>query len=363
MGNLIIHWIPESDYGGCEILLSTFLEGCSAQNKNIIFTTLQGPVCGFWKRYTANIHYLPSWDKNPFQWSIDLKKELLNFQANQFYFISWSTSRLPFLIYAIKKTSFQNAIIHVGNYVGLNTNIRFRLFLERLFLGIIPKDYSKVTFVGCSQYVLKSMLKDSLYKHYRCAGILNGVRSQFFEAYPLTLSAGIRICTVGRLDPMKQHLEMVGMIGNAVKSGCKVECFDIIGEGSEREHLDEMILNEKLQNVVHLCGAKSNVVLELRNHNVFLFNSTHEEGMGIALAEAMAVGLVCVVNNTELMHEIVGDAGFFFSSQAEFNTIIASLNQSFDFGGFSEKVKKRAIKIFSSTKFAENYIKILRICH
>ena len=80
--------------------------------------------------------------------------------------------------------------------------------------------------------------------------------------------------------------------------------------------------------------------------------------MGIALAEAMSKGLICVVKDCPLMHEILGECGVYYSTQREFQQQIERL-QSIDIRALSIKTRERAEMLFKPKVFAEKYINIL----
>jgi len=73
----------------------------------------------------------------------------------------------------------------------------------------------------------------------------------------------------------------------------------ILGEGEEREHLENLIIDYGLQDEVQLCGVVENIGVKYENAGIFVLPSLYE-GTPNALLEAMAYGLPCVVSDSQL---------------------------------------------------------------
>lgn len=86
---------------------------------------------------------------------------------------------------------------------------------------------------------------------------------------------------------------------------------DIFGEGPEREALQKQIHDLGLKNV-SLKGARANVAGLLKNYDAFVLASSFE-GFCVAMAEAMAVGLPCLVSNLPVLREVSEGKQLYFS--------------------------------------------------
>lgn len=103
-----------------------------------------------------------------------------------------------------------------------------------------------------------------------------------------------RFVAVGRVSEQKNYIVMISAFAEAVQNieDCTL---DIYGVGSPtytaliQEHIDAVGLHER----VKLCGWTDKISDNLLRHDAFLMSSNYE-GMPNALAEAMAVGLVCL---------------------------------------------------------------------
>nr|WP_242928030.1 glycosyltransferase [Pontibacter vulgaris] len=91
---------------------------------------------------------------------------------------------------------------------------------------------------------------------------------------------------------------------------------DVIGEGPLMQELKAIVEENALRNV-RLLGACNNVHEILKNYDAFILASTYE-GMSLAVIEAMAVGLPCILSDIEPNREVTaGHAIFFDLNNAE----------------------------------------------
>ena len=82
----------------------------------------------------------------------------------------------------------------------------------------------------------------------------------------------------------------------------------LIGEGSRRAELQQLIDELNVADSVRLLGSRRDVPSLLSQCDLFVFQALRDEGFGIALAEAMAARLPIVATNVGACHEVL-DAG------------------------------------------------------
>jgi glycosyltransferase involved in cell wall biosynthesis len=116
-----------------------------------------------------------------------------------------------------------------------------------------------------------------------------------------------RIVAVGRLSLQKNFAMLINSFNNVYKDfpGCKL---DIYGEGEIRGQLEKQIDDLGLNDVVTLCGAKTNVQEHIADADLFVMSSDYE-GFPNALLEAVAIGLpvISTAFPTGVAYELITD--------------------------------------------------------
>jgi len=134
----------------------------------------------------------------------------------------------------------------------------------------------------------------------------NFVREEFFEKYAARGSAfskgELKLVSVGNLNHRKGHLLLLEAL-NAL-SNYNIT-LDIYGEGQQKGKLEKYIKDNGLTSV-RLMGSFPAPETFLKNYDVFVLASYYE-GFCLAMAEAMAVGLPCIVSDIDVLKEISGE--------------------------------------------------------
>jgi glycosyltransferase involved in cell wall biosynthesis len=111
---------------------------------------------------------------------------------------------------------------------------------------------------------------------------------------------------VASLEPSKDHATLLRAIAVLKQRNLAVELC-LLGAGSLRTPLEEMASQLQIRDYVKFLGVVDDVPRELAQLDVFAFSATPDEGMGIALVEAMAAGLPCVGSNVAACREVLRD--------------------------------------------------------
>jgi glycosyltransferase involved in cell wall biosynthesis len=114
---------------------------------------------------------------------------------------------------------------------------------------------------------------------------------------------------LARLDPSKGIFDLIEIWKIVTEIEPKMT-LAILGDGSKETiiHLRKQIIKAKLEKNIFLLGFLENdeAFSIIKNSKVFLFPS-HEEGFGIAIAEAMACGVAVVAWDLPVYQEIFED--------------------------------------------------------
>lgn len=94
------------------------------------------------------------------------------------------------------------------------------------------------------------------------------------------------IVSVGRLEYVKGYDRLINAFARLRNDGFKDITLTIVGEGSQRENISEMIQKNHLEDAVTLTGSQENPYPIMRGRDLFVCASRYE-GYNIAIVEAM----------------------------------------------------------------------------
>jgi glycosyltransferase involved in cell wall biosynthesis len=138
----------------------------------------------------------------------------------------------------------------------------------------------------------------------------NGIAQEFLMSVKPAKEEGsqINLLFVGRLVPYKCAdvvIESIGKLDQAMQSKIRLT---IVGDGSERNNLENRVKELNLAEIVSFAGwvNQSETLDYYRKADIFCFPSIREFG-GAVVIEAMACGLPCIVANNGGIGEYVNE--------------------------------------------------------
>ena len=155
-------------------------------------------------------------------------------------------------------------------------------------------------------------MKNKIYVNY------NGIDLSKFPRCTDTESGYLRLVYVGRLIKVKGVQNILRALADCRDMPVSL---DIIGDGEYRNALEDLTLSLGLQDMVHFVGMQQDVAKLLPDYNFFIHLPQWEEGFGITVAEALACGLICIVNDRGAMPELIQDG---------YNGFVLPAGQSYD---------------------------------
>ena len=112
------------------------------------------------------------------------------------------------------------------------------------------------------------------------------------------------ILSVGRLVSEK-GIEYIKKVSVEILKGYPQWQWEILGDGEERENLEQFIVDNHLQNRLVLKGNVTNVDEYLKQASIFVLTSKYE-GLGLSLLEARAMKVPCVSFDIKMgPHELI----------------------------------------------------------
>ena len=115
----------------------------------------------------------------------------------------------------------------------------------------------------------------------------------------------IKLISTGRLVPQKGYDRLLPIIKRLINEGLNVS-LTILGEGGDRNQLEEYIKTNNLTEQVFLPGFVENPYAVMAQHDIFVCSS-RAEGYSTAVTEALILGLPVVTTDCSGMKELLGE--------------------------------------------------------
>jgi colanic acid/amylovoran biosynthesis glycosyltransferase len=143
----------------------------------------------------------------------------------------------------------------------------------------------------------------------------------------------LKLVNVGRLDPIKGQKYLIEIVAKLKQVGVDVN-LNIVGDGTEKENLLQLIQHMKVEEQVFLLGKKSQSEIKeiLLASDLYVFTAVpladgRRETQGLATLEAQACGLPILAFNS-------GGIKYTFENEKT-----GFLFDEFDIKGMTEKIK------------------------
>jgi glycosyltransferase involved in cell wall biosynthesis len=226
-------------------------------------------------------------------------------------------------------------------------------------------EFFQVKFAGGKLLCSSSVIADNLYKYYRKSDIKiisNCYDERLFrydKSKVIQTGKKLKILTVGSMRYEKNHAEKINIAANLKKSEINFS-LDIAGRG-DFSVIQKLIDSKNLTNEVKITGEFSELHKVINSYDLFLMTS-YSEGCPVALLEAVASGLPCVVYPFKGMDSFMDLRKFIFtvetgtpSEAAEIivkiinmnpDTLIKQLNDGSEMVSFSYSSGKNSLQWF-----------------
>jgi sugar transferase (PEP-CTERM/EpsH1 system associated) len=167
-------------------------------------------------------------------------------------------------------------------------------------------------YVPMSQDLAQWLRRDVKVPSCRIRQLYSGVDTERF--FPIDSASGgsngsITLGTVGRLDPVKNHEQLLHVFRAIRESVPELRSrlrLLIVGDGPLRRRLKDLALDLGIADEVEFTGARNDTPEQLRRMTVFVLPSVNE-GISNTILEAMATGLPVVAGRVGGNPELIQD--------------------------------------------------------
>ncbi len=186
------------------------------------------------------------------------------------------------------------------------------------------------------------------------------VSKQAFEMRILRPKRKFTICTVGRLVPVKGFDRLVEVAKRFVDAGYDFD-FWIIGEGEERNVLEQKISNCGLSGNVFLLGYHPCPAEIIKKCDIFVSTSV-SEGLPLVICEAMTQKLPIVSTGTSGANELLDGGKFGILTEHDAESIFEGIRCLVDDSGLRERFSElsgKRVKAFETEKLLSTFDRII----
>ncbi|MCC8146061.1 MAG: glycosyltransferase, partial [Bacteroidales bacterium] len=170
----------------------------------------------------------------------------------------------------------------------------------------------------------------------------------------------LTLCCMGRLIECKGYLRLIPILSKLKKDGLDFECW-IIGEGKQKQEIDELIQQHSLEQTVLMKGFYSNPYPYLAASDLFV-SASFTEGYSLAICEALCLGKPMLVTEVSGAKEIVGDCGLIVpqDEQSIYEGLRKLIEDKNLREGLSKKAFSRSKSIFDYRKNMQEILELLK---
>ena len=179
----------------------------------------------------------------------------------------------------------------------------------------------------------------------------------------LSLDQSIEIIgALGRLVPLKGHANLIKAFVS-ISMDYPNAHLAIIGDGREKNNLQNLIVNLKLEDRVHLLGFQPDAIRLAKAFDIWVMPS-FKEGLGLALLEGMCAKLPIIASDVPAMRPLIKGAGGIVIDPHNIEEIAEALKAYLDKSvqervDLGEKAYKYLTSNHSINEFKVEYLKLI----
>lgn len=307
----VLHITGALEIGGVETLLYNYYQKMDREQIKfdfVVFGNKKGAYEDNFKELGCNIYHIDPLNKfGLFKHLLQLKKII----SKEEYQIIHVHRNLVSFIYLIlgKLLKVPTRIGHCHGTINKNKMNTIRVFKNNIY-SILNKKFA-TDYFACSKSAAEYMYgKESL----RDVLIINNaIDLDKFKFNPIVrksikkefgLEDSFVIGCVARFSEEKNHKFLIDIFCDFSKRYGETKLL-LVGEGPLQEEIKEKVIENGLEEKVFFLGPRLDIANILHGIDLFILPSLNE-GLGIALIEAQAVGIKCIASNNVPMEANVG---------------------------------------------------------
>jgi glycosyltransferase involved in cell wall biosynthesis len=361
----ILHVVPSFGLGGMEKVISIIVNHTLSDYAHMILS-LDGNERAFQWIHSNNVHNIQFHkDKNLLKYLKDLYGSIINTSPDLLMTYNWGATDAIWLgrLAGIKH------IIHHEHGFSIE-EARVTAWKRDLCRLVVYRMASKLVTVS-------SRLKDSFQRKFWLQNthihmIPNGIDSEYFSP-DTRVRQDLRqelkfdendfvIVFSGRLDPVKNFSLLLEVFKDVHDTDQAIKLL-IVGDGPERQIIEQLSLQYNVHTDVRMVGQKIEVLPYLRAGDAFLLTSITEQ-MPLTILEAMSVGLPVVASDVGEIHNVIddGEDGFLrniHDGPEGFARALLSLKDPVIRQAMSQAARAKIVSSFQETMMVRRYQELI----
>jgi len=308
----VVHVTFDMAIGGAEQVIYNLIENTDPLKYDVSILCLEQPVGSFGMQLQKKGYQITAFNRKP-GFDFSLIRNIRHYIAIRGVDVLHCHQYTPY-VYGVLGAAFTPCKIIFTEHGRFHPDRKkFKRTLINPFLNLFTDDVTAISSATCN-----ALADFENFPRNKIRIIYNGIDdAKYLRPYDpnlknaLGISEDARILgTVARLDPIKNQKMMIKAL-KIVRQIYPETFLIIVGDGPEREELENLASEIQLSSHVIFTGFREDAHLFYRIMNIFLLSS-FSEGTAMTILEAMATGLPCIVTDVGGNPEIVenGETGF-----------------------------------------------------
>lgn len=182
--------------------------------------------------------------------------------------------------------------------------------LQKLRVQMWTGQVTTAAYAACSERVRHDCIRAYRLPPALVQTVYNGISLDRFDALrsqrqPWSPDSGkpLIIGMTGSLELSKDHPTLLRAVALLKQQGQNIR-LRLVGGGTQADALKQLASELQISDIVDWTGSVRDVLAELARFDVYAFSAKPEEGLGIALIEAMASGMPVLATDIPAVREI-----------------------------------------------------------
>lgn len=312
----VVHIITSTDVGGAQIMLSRYLRalGPSRKSHSVLALMAQGPISKEILDAGIPVHHFGlSPGAKSWRAMLDLRNKLATESPDVIF--GWMYHGC--LAALVGRVGLRNTALVWGIHHSL-ADIKAEKASTRMVIRMMATLSHRVDGISYCSSASRTQHEANGYARDRARIIPNAVNATDFRPdhgarARLAKLCGISKCsqiigTVARNHPMKDHVAMVRAIARLLADGRDVHGV-LMGTGQTNGPAQAEATVLGITNNISCLETRADVAALVPAFDAFLLSSAWGEAFPLAVAEAMAAGVPCIVTDVGDCAELVGPTG------------------------------------------------------